>query len=80
MHQCFLRELNKEGVLLVQWIPGPLNGTDLFTKNLPVPMFEIFLVSYLVGVSTTLLLKKEGVISQPVRELIVGTKFAGMTP
>ena len=42
VRQCFLRELKEAGTLIVKWIPGPLNEADLFTKNLPGPMFEEF--------------------------------------
>ena len=42
MRQCFLRELKEAGTLLVKWIPGPLNEADIFTKNMPGPMYENF--------------------------------------
>ena len=35
----FLRELKEEGVLEFHWIEGKRNSTDLFTKNLPNPLF-----------------------------------------
>ena len=35
-------DVREAGTLIVKWIPGPLNEADLFTKNLPEPMFEEF--------------------------------------
>ena len=35
----FLRELKEEGVLKFTWISGKENSSDLFTKNLPNPLF-----------------------------------------
>jgi len=35
----FLRELKEEGVLIFNWISGKINSTDMFTKNLPNPLF-----------------------------------------
>jgi len=35
----FLRELKEEGVIKFNWIPGKENCADLFTKNLPNPIF-----------------------------------------
>ena len=35
----FLRELKEEGILEFGWISGKINSTDLFTKNLPNPLF-----------------------------------------
>ena len=40
VRQCFLGELKEAGTLLVKWIPGPLHEADIFTKNLPGPMYE----------------------------------------
>ena len=42
VRQCFLRELKEAGTLLVKWIPGLLNEANIFTKNLPGPMYENF--------------------------------------
>jgi hypothetical protein len=36
----FLRELQKEGILILDWIPGDENASDLFTKNLQGPLFK----------------------------------------
>ena len=36
----FLRELKEQGLLRVVWIPTDENSADLFTKNLPGPLFE----------------------------------------
>jgi invasion protein IalB len=35
-----LQELKEEGVLVLEWIPGNENVSDLFTKNLHGPLFE----------------------------------------
>ena len=35
----FLRELKEEGILILEWIPGDENSSDLFTKNLHGPLF-----------------------------------------
>jgi len=35
----FLRELKEEGVIAFRWISGKINSADLFTKNLPNPLF-----------------------------------------
>ena len=35
----FLRELKEEGTLVLEWIAGDLNSSDLFTKNLHGPLF-----------------------------------------
>ena len=35
----FLRELKEEDMLEFRWISGKINSTDLFTKNLPNPLF-----------------------------------------
>ena len=35
----FLRELKEEGVIVVDWISGDDNASDLFTKNLQGPLF-----------------------------------------
>jgi hypothetical protein len=36
----FLQELKEEGILVLEWIPGNENASDLFTKNLHGPLFE----------------------------------------
>ena len=36
----FVRELKEEGLLRVHWIAGTDNCADLFTKNLPGPLFD----------------------------------------
>lgn len=38
--QLFLRELKEEGVLSIKWKSGEDNPSDLFTKNLPGPIFR----------------------------------------
>ena len=38
--QLFLRELKEEGVLSIKWKSGDENPSDLFTKNLPGPLFR----------------------------------------
>ena len=35
----FLRELKEKGIIESRWISGNDNSTDLFTKNLPNPLF-----------------------------------------
>ena len=38
--QSVLRELNKENIVDVKWMPTDENSSDLFTKNLSGPKFE----------------------------------------
>ena len=38
--QYFLRQLKENNVLKLKWIPGTENCADLFTKNLPGPLFN----------------------------------------
>ena len=38
--QWFLRELKEQGIVKVKWIKGDDNEADLFTKNLPKPVFD----------------------------------------
>jgi histone deacetylase 1/2 len=40
VRQYFLRELKEEGLIHMQWISGDDMPSDLFTKNLPAPLFE----------------------------------------
>jgi hypothetical protein len=40
VEQCFLGELKEAKVLVVKWIPGLENETDIFTKNLDGPLFK----------------------------------------
>jgi hypothetical protein len=40
VHVNFLQELKEQGLLHVVWIPTDENSADLFTKNLPGPLFE----------------------------------------
>ena len=47
--QCFLWELKKEGTLIVEWIPGSENKSDLFTRNLGGSLFETFTQVYVGG-------------------------------
>ena len=35
----FLREMKEQGIIIFEWISGKKNTSDLFTKNLPNPMF-----------------------------------------
>ena len=42
VRQNWLRELKENGILIVQWIPGPENNADMHTKNLGGPSFEKF--------------------------------------
>ena len=42
----FLRELKENGILLVEWIPGPTNDADLHTKNLTAVDFVKNVVVY----------------------------------
>ena len=46
VRQCFLRELKEEGILVVKWIAGSENDSDMFTKNLDGPLFEKFASVY----------------------------------
>jgi hypothetical protein len=36
----FLRDLREDGLMKVVWIKSENNSSDMFTKNLPGPMFE----------------------------------------
>jgi hypothetical protein len=36
----FLRELKEEGIIVCDWMSGNDNPADLFTKNLPGPLFD----------------------------------------
>jgi hypothetical protein len=40
VHVNFLQELKEQGLLDVVWIPMDENSANLFTKNLPGPLFE----------------------------------------
>jgi hypothetical protein len=40
VRQYFLRELKEAGIVLTVWIAGTEMPADLFTKNLPRPLFE----------------------------------------
>jgi hypothetical protein len=40
VRQSFLRELNEDDIINVEWIPTNENSTDLYTKNLAGPKFE----------------------------------------
>jgi hypothetical protein len=40
VQQCFLRELKEAKIMVVTWIPGTENETDMFTKNLNGPVFK----------------------------------------
>ena len=44
--QYFLRELKEESLILVKWKPGKQMRSDLFTKNLGRPLFEMHLQRY----------------------------------
>lgn len=38
--QYFLRELKEAGIIVVKWKSGDAQKSDIFTKNLPRPLFE----------------------------------------
>jgi hypothetical protein len=40
VRQCFLQELKEAKQLVVNWIPGSENSTDMFTKKLDGPLFN----------------------------------------
>jgi hypothetical protein len=40
VRQNFLRELEEQEIVTVKWIPTSENSADLFTKNLPGPLFN----------------------------------------
>ena len=46
VRQVFLRELKESGILIVKWIAGVDNNSDMFTKNLNGPLFEWFAQVY----------------------------------
>jgi hypothetical protein len=46
VREWFLRDLKEEGIILVKWIAGDENSADLFTKNLPGPLFEYHAKKY----------------------------------
>jgi hypothetical protein len=46
VRQYFLRNLKEENVIVAKWILGDSNSSDLFTKNLPGPLFEKHMATY----------------------------------
>ena len=46
MREVFLRELKESGILIVKWIAGVDNDSNMFTKNLNGPLFEQFAQVY----------------------------------
>ena len=46
VRQYFLRDLKEENVIVAKWISGDSNSSDLFTKNLPGPLFEKHMATY----------------------------------
>ena len=46
VRQVFLRELKEAGTLIVKWIPGAENDSNIFTKNLDGPLFKRFAQVY----------------------------------
>jgi hypothetical protein len=44
--QLFLRNLKEDGVMKIKWISGESNEADLFTKNLPGPLFNKHVKKY----------------------------------
>jgi hypothetical protein len=46
VRQYFLHDLKEENVIIAKWILGDSNSSDLFTKNLPGPLFKKLLVTY----------------------------------
>jgi hypothetical protein len=46
VRQYFLRDLKEEDVIVAKWISGDSNSSDLFTKNLPGPLFEKHTATY----------------------------------
>ena len=48
----FLAQTEKNGILLVKWIPGPTNDADLHTKNLAALYFKKHVTFTRVRVST----------------------------
>ena len=38
--QYFLRDLKEAGLIVIKWIPTEDMTADIFTKNLPAPLFE----------------------------------------
>jgi hypothetical protein len=46
VRQYFLQDLKEEKVILLKRILGDSNSSDLFTKNLPGPLFEKHLTNY----------------------------------
>jgi hypothetical protein len=49
VRQYFLRELKEAKQLVVNWIPGSENSTDMFTKKLDGPLFKRY-AEQLLGV------------------------------
>ena len=45
----FIRELNEQGILKIEWISGEKNESDIFTKNLPHKLFEKHMRNYCTG-------------------------------
>jgi hypothetical protein len=46
VRQHFLRDLKEEGTIIIKWKPGVDTSSDLFTKNLPGPIFEKHTATY----------------------------------
>ena len=42
----FLRDLKKEGLLVIRHVSGIENDTDMFTKNVTGPLFQKFLPTF----------------------------------
>jgi hypothetical protein len=40
VRQYFLRDLKREGTILVEWVSGEEMSSDIFTKNCPGPLYE----------------------------------------
>jgi hypothetical protein len=49
VREWFLRDLKEEGIILVKWIARDENSANLFTKNLPGPLFEYHAKTYCGG-------------------------------
>ena len=59
VRQCYLRELKEDGTVIVKWLSGDTNDSDMHTKNLGETLFEKFVPVYTGGVDKYSTVKPE---------------------
>jgi hypothetical protein len=74
VRHAFLRDLQEDGILVVRWIAGPENSSDLLTKNLPGPLFEKH-ASVFCGVDEYMQYEQAAAAAETVRGKGAGTCF-----